>query len=70
MAFKIPNLITKDWIHTNCRCQRREDRLLCQESCPVHSSFTEMTAVQRMCIEMTTDSMGLILHGHKEDKDA
>jgi hypothetical protein len=68
MALKVPTTITKEWIQQNCRCQRREDRLLCRESCPVHSSFTEMTDAQRKSIATTTRSMGLLLEWCHEDQ--
>lgn len=69
MALKIPTLISKEWIAANCRCKRIEDRLLCQESCPVHNTYDEVTEVQRRAITTMTHSMGLRLDWWLEDAD-
>lgn len=66
MALKIPTVITKEWIEKNCRCVRREKRLLCQASCEVHSPFTDMAEVQRKTIAETTEDMGLRLNWHED----
>ena len=70
MALKIPTIITKEWLEKNCLCQRREKRLLCQASCPVHGPFADMTEVQRKAIAETTESMGLRLNWHEDRAQA
>lgn len=39
MTLKFPTTITKEWVKNNCICVRRENRLLCCESCPVHNTY-------------------------------
>lgn len=51
-------LITPEWIKAECRCKNLRGRLLCQESCPVHNTFTKRTASEVEQIVRATEELG------------
>jgi hypothetical protein len=65
MTLKVPTVVTKEWVREHCLCVRRENRLLCVESCPVHNSY-DVPASRRDAIEEATSELGWRLDWYME----
>jgi hypothetical protein len=65
MTLKIPTAVTKEWVREHCTCVRRENRLLCRESCEVHRT-DKHSGIMMDAIEGATSELGWRLDWYME----